>query len=70
MQARPTGATRSITAGIPKPPANANASDAYGPDDPAYGPPEPGWSHQDRPAADVHGAEQPGRASRPERPSR
>jgi hypothetical protein len=80
MQARPTGATRSITAGIANaapvadapahpsppahanPPANANPSSAYGPDDPAYGPPEPGWSHQDRPTADVHGAEQSGRA--------
>jgi hypothetical protein len=92
MQARPTGATRSITAGIPiaapaanapaqpnqpgnanspaparppapaNSPANANPSSAYGPDDPAYGPPEPGWSYQDRPPADVHGAGQPGRA--------
>jgi hypothetical protein len=86
MQARPTGATRSITAGIPiaapaasapappnpprnasppahaNPPANANQSSAYGPDDPAYGPPEPGWSHQDRPLADVHPPEQSGRA--------
>ena len=37
MQARPAGATRSITAGIVIPPANANPSSAYGPDDPAYG---------------------------------
>jgi hypothetical protein len=78
MQARPTGGTRSITAGSaeearaanppanPNPPvnanANANASGAYGPDDPAYGPPPPGWSHQDRPLEDVRGAGQPGGA--------
>ena len=71
MQARPTGATRSITAGraeetrAANPPANANpsanadASGAYGPDDPAYGPPPPGWSHQDRPIEDVRGAGHP-----------
>jgi hypothetical protein len=71
MQARPTGGTRSITAGNPQatraasPPANANpsanadASGAYGRDDPAYGPPPPGWSHQDRPIEDLRGAGQP-----------
>ena len=68
MQARPTGETRSITAGradaarAANPPANAAASSAYGPDDPAYGPPAPGWSHQDRPIGDVRGAGQPGAA--------
>ena len=68
MQARPTGETRSITAGraeaarAANPPANADASGAYGPDDPAYGPPVPGWSHQDRPLADARGAGQPGAA--------
>ena len=41
------------------PPANADASGVYGPDDPAYGPPRPGWSHQDRPIADVPGAGHP-----------
>jgi hypothetical protein len=71
MQARPTGGTRSITAGrveatrTANPPANANpsanadASGAYGRDDPAYGPPRPGWSHQDRPIEDLRGAGQP-----------
>jgi hypothetical protein len=80
MQARPTGETRSITAGMPtaapaatRPAqptrsANATTSSAYGPDDPAYGPPEPGWSHQDRPTADVHGTEQSGRAEPPAAP--
>ncbi|MGD0247227.1 MAG: hypothetical protein ABSB59_43845 [Streptosporangiaceae bacterium] len=74
MQARPTGETRSITAGraeatrAANTPANANpspnadASGAYGPDDPAYGPPLPGWSHQDRPIEDVRDARQPGGA--------
>ena len=74
MQARPTGETRSITAGraeatrTANPPANANpsanadASGAYGRDDPAYGPPLPGWSHQDRPIEDLRGAAQPGGA--------
>jgi hypothetical protein len=74
MQARPTGGTRSITAGraeatrAANPPANANpsanadASVAYGRDDPAYGPPPPGWSHQDRPIEDVRDAGQPGGA--------
>jgi hypothetical protein len=74
MQARPTG-TRSITAGQEAahravnppaaPPVNANANGAYGPDDPAYGPPRPGWSHQDRPVADVRGARQPDAAAEP-----
>jgi hypothetical protein len=68
MQARPTGETRSITAGraeatrAANPPANANPSGAYGRDDPAYGPPPPGWSHQDRPIEEVRGAGQPGGA--------
>jgi hypothetical protein len=62
MQARPTGATRSITAGrtdpapTANPPANADASSAYGPDDPAYGPPPPGWSHEDRPVREAAAA--------------
>jgi len=62
MQARPTGATRSITAGrtdpapTANPPANADASSAYGPDDPGYGPPPPGWSHEDRPAREAAAA--------------
>ena len=65
MQARPTGGTRSITAGradaarAANPPANADASSAYGPDDPAYGPPVPGWSHEDRPVGDFRAAAQP-----------
>jgi hypothetical protein len=80
MQARPTGETRSITAGraeatrAANPPANANpsanagSSGAYGRDDPAYGPPPPGWSHQDRPIEDLRGAGQPGGAE-PVRPA-
>jgi hypothetical protein len=66
MQARPTGATRSITAGradaarAGSPPANAGTSGAYGPDDPAYGPPVPGWSHEDRPVGGFRGPAQPG----------
>jgi hypothetical protein len=76
MQARPTGGTRSITAGRAEatraanppanvnPSANADASGAYGRDDPAYGPPPPGWSHQDRPIEDLRGAGQP-RAGEP-----
>jgi hypothetical protein len=76
MQARPTGGTRSITAGREEatraanppasvnPSANADASGAYGRDDPAYGPPPPGWSHQDRPIEDLRGAGQP-RAAEP-----
>ena len=68
MQARPTGATRSITAGTADaaratdPPANADTSGAYGPDDPAYGPPVPGWSHEDRPVGGFRSPAQPGGA--------
>jgi hypothetical protein len=68
MQARPTGATRSITAGTADaaratdPPANADTSGAYGPDDPAYGPPGPGWSHEDRPVGGFRSPAQPGGA--------
>jgi hypothetical protein len=72
MQARQTGATRSITAGradatrAAKPSANpsayADTSTAYGPDDPAYGPPVPGWSHEDRPVGGFASPAQPGGA--------
>jgi hypothetical protein len=74
MQARPTGATRSITAGGAEatraanppanayPSANADATGVYGRDDPAYGPPPPGWSHRDRPIEDLRGVGQPGGA--------
>jgi len=70
MQARQTGATRSITAGradaarAANPPANADPSGAYGPDDPAYGPPVPGWSHQDRPVGTAEPGRTPAKADR------